>query len=155
MSLGKEGHPRVKKKIKIGVIQILKKSSRGCKDLGSLGLAAALVGGHVATTTTGSKATTALTLETTATLAASAVTTATSTTTAGEAIATKGIATRTALLNDDLLAANLVGVGSDGSSVGGRLSKLNESAVLKYYILVKISQDRDMLGRTMDGPWDG
>lgn len=102
-------------------------------------MAAALVGSHVATTTTGSKATAALTLESTATLAASAVTTATSTTTAGEAIAAKGVATRTALLNDDLLAANLVGVGSHSGSVGRRLSKLNESAVLKIYILVKIS----------------
>lgn len=98
-----------------------------------MGLAAAPLGSNVATTATGSETTTAVTLETTATpLAAGTVVTATggTTTTLGKAIAAVGVAAGTALLDNDLLAANFVGVSGNGSSVASGLVEFNKGAVL-------------------------
>lgn len=99
--------------------------------LSRLSLATAL-SSHVATTT-GGKASTAVTLEASTALATSAVTTATARTTAASAvaIATVGVATGTALLDEDLLATHLVRIGSDSSSIPGGLGEFNKSAVLK------------------------
>lgn len=101
------------------------------KDLSSLSLATAF-GSHIATTAR-SEASTTVTLETTATLATSTVsTTAARTTTAGAvAVATVGVATRPALLDDDLLTTHLMRIGSDSGSVARGLSKLNKSTVLE------------------------
>lgn len=101
------------------------------EGLSSLSLAAAL-GSHIATTAR-SEASTAVTLEASATLATSTVaTTAAGTTTAGTvAVAAVGVAAGAALLNDNLLATDQVRVGSDSSSVTGRLGKFNECTVLR------------------------
>lgn len=99
--------------------------------LSCLGLAAAALG-DIATTATGSKTSTAVTLEATTALAAGAVTAAAAGTTATSpvAVATVRVAAGAALLKQDLLAADLVGVGGNGGSVARRLVVLNEGAVL-------------------------
>jgi len=104
------------------------------RPLSSLGLAAAL-GRSIAATAAGSEASTTVALEATAALAAGPVTTTTTSTTAAgsEAIAAKGVAAGTALLENDLLTADLVRVSGDGSSVARRLAELNESAVLEKW----------------------
>lgn len=101
----------------------------GCSS--SLGLTAAL-GSHIAATTARSEASTAVTLEISTALTASTVTTtaASTTTSSAIAIAAIGVATGATLLDKDLLAANLVRVGGNSSSVAGGLGKFNESTVL-------------------------
>jgi hypothetical protein len=121
-------------------------SSGSCSYLSSLSLATAL-GGNVAAATaaTGSETTTAVALEATTALAAGTVTTTTAgATTSREAVAAEGVATGAALLNEDLLAANLVGVGGNGSSIARGLLELNESAVLQGLVYInKMMQLKD------------
>jgi hypothetical protein len=151
-----------KNRIKIGVIQILGRSSAGKEkkksyigmtrepagkeerrgssksrcNLCGLGLSAAALGRNVTTAATRSETATAITLETTAALATGTVTatttrtTGTTTATGREAVATVGVATGAALFNKDLLATNLVGVGSNSGSIAGGLVELNKGAVL-------------------------
>jgi hypothetical protein len=97
-----------------------------------LGLGATF-GSNVATAATGSEAATTLALEATTTLATSTITaTTTGTTTAasGETIAAVGVATGAALLNENLLATDLVGVGGNGGRIAGGLVEFNKGAVL-------------------------
>jgi hypothetical protein len=100
------------------------------ESLSSRGTGAGL-GSRISTATTaGREATTAITLETSTTLATTTAITATAATTSRVTIA-EGVGAGTALLKDDLLSANLVGVGSNSGSVAGRLGELNEGSVLK------------------------
>jgi hypothetical protein len=120
-------------------------SSGSCSYLSSLSLATAL-GGNVAAATaaTGSETSTAVALEATTALAAGTVTTTTAGATAsGEAVTAEGVATGAALLNEDLLAANLVGVGGNSSSVARGLLELNESAVLHELVYINKMQLKD------------
>jgi hypothetical protein len=120
-------------------------SSGSCSYLSSLSLATAL-GGNVAAATaaTGSETSTAVALEATTALAAGTVTTTTAgATTSGEAVTAEGVATGAALLNEDLLAANLVRVGGNGSSVARGLLELNEGAVLHKLVYIKKMQLKD------------
>jgi hypothetical protein len=121
-------------------------SSKSRCNSSGLGLGATAFGRNVATAATGSETTTAVTLETTAALATGTVTatttststTSTTTATGREAVAAVGVAAGAALFNEDLLAANLVGVGSNSSSVASGLVELNKGAVLiKELILIK------------------
>lgn len=98
--------------------------------LSSLSLAAALVGGNIAAATTGSKATTSLSLETATTLATGTITTTATSRATTSTVATVGVTTGATLLEEDLFTADLVRVGGDGSSIAGGLSELDESAVL-------------------------
>jgi hypothetical protein len=99
-------------------------------SLSSRGAVAGL-GSRISTATTaGREATTAITLETATTLATTTAITATAATTSRVTVA-EGVGAGTALLEDDLLGANLVGVGSNGGSVASRLSELNKGSVLK------------------------
>lgn len=100
----------------------------GIESLRSLALAA--VFGREPSTAAGGEATaTRITLETAATaLAAGAAITATATTTA-VAIA-KATGTDAALLNIDLLRANLVWIGSNGSVVSRLVGEVDKCAVL-------------------------
>jgi hypothetical protein len=103
-------------------------------------LAATALGRNVASAATGSETATAFTLEATTTLAAGTVTATTAGTTATacrEGVAAVGVTTGTALLNENLLAANLVRVGGNGGSVTGGLVELNKGAVLQARLVFK------------------
>lgn len=102
--------------------------------LSGLGLAAAL-GSDVASAATRSEATAArVALEATTTaLAASTVSTATGTapTSTKVSVSTVSVRTRTALLDNDLLRSDLVGIGSNGGGVSSRVGELNKGTVLR------------------------
>lgn len=124
-------------------------------SLSSRGTVAGL-GRRISTTTTaGREATTAITLETATTLATTTAITATAATTSRVAV-TEGVGAGTTLLKDNLLSANLVGVGSNGGSVAGRLSELNKGSVLKSNKLDIDLKDRKMsCYKWGNEPWGG